>query len=197
MTKLLLNQNLIKSLINSDFLLIEKKKNRKNIKYNSSNIFSIDKKTIFCLEPLEVSMLLKQMIRYFYFISKMKHLKKELHLFFNEDDTTLSSLAKGFFKNEYLNTLTSFIINSNKSDLKVKNFNKQSVGFIFDTELSADKNFFKKQFNKNILLFFELNPSYKIELNSYKIQTTFIDYKRALFFFSLLRQVLQIIHNKK
>ena len=62
MTKLLLNQNLIKSLINSDFLLIEKKKNRKNIKYNSSNIFSIDKKTIFCLEPLEVSMLLKQMI---------------------------------------------------------------------------------------------------------------------------------------
>ena len=52
MTKLLLNQNLIKSLINSDFLLIEKKKNRKNIKYNSSNIFSIDKKTIFCLDPL-------------------------------------------------------------------------------------------------------------------------------------------------
>ena len=192
MKKNTINTNLIKSLINSDFLLIEKKKNKN--KHNSrfeSLTTSFNKQEISLLDPLETLKTLKQIIRLFHFAKTETKQKLDMHFFIDEENTTLSYLIKNLLNTELINSQASFGINNNTQNsrnLKKKKFFQ--LGFILDKQLSKDKNFMKKQFYKGNFLFVKVNSQIEKTQNSYKIHNNFEDYKKALFFISFLKQIL-------
>ena len=191
MKKNTINTNLIKSLINSDFLLIEKKKqkNKHNLRFESLTT-SFDKQEISLLDPLETLKTLKQIIRLFHF-AKTKKQKLDMNFFIDEENTTLSYLIKNLLNIELINSQVSFGINNktqNSRSLKKKKFFQLS--FILDKQLSKDKNFMKKQFYKGNFLFVKVNSQIEKTQNSYKIHNNFEDYKKALFFISFLKQIL-------
>jgi len=188
-----LNQNLLKSLLSSDFLLLEQKM-LPGQSQRLQNSFFIDKKVAFFLDPLEISMAFKQLIRFLQHLKKHKNLKKELHFFLDEDDTTISSFIKTFLKNNSINSLASIVLNSNKhNSIKKSNRNHSRIGFILDS--ACDKNFFRKQFNKDILYLFKIDSRKDINSTVYTIQATFSDYKKIIFFLSFLRQLLKRVFN--
>ena len=191
MKKNTINTNLIKSLINSDFLLIEKKKqkNKHNLRFESLTT-SFNKQEISLLDPLETLKTLKQIIRLFYF-AKTKKQKLDMNFFIDEENTTLSYLIKNLLNIELINSQVSFGINNktqNSRSLKKKKFFQ--LNFILDKQLSKDKNFMKKQFYKGNFLFVKVNSQIEKTQNSYKIHNNFEDYKKALFFISFLKQIL-------
>ena len=109
MKKNTINTNLIKSLINSDFLLIEKKKNKN--KHNSrfeSLTTSFNKQEISLLDPLETLKTLKQIIRLFHFAKTETKQKLDMHFFIDEENTTLSYLIKNLLNTELINSQASF-----------------------------------------------------------------------------------------
>ena len=191
MKKNTINTNLIKSLINSDFLLIEKKKqkNKHNLRFESLTT-SFNKQEISLLDPLETLKTLKQIIRLFHF-AKTKKQKLDMNFFIDEENTTLSYLIKNLLNIELINSQVSFGINNktqNSRSLKKKKFFQ--LNFILDKQLSKDKNFMKKQFYKGNFLFVKVNSQIEKTQNSYKIHNNFEDYKKALFFISFLKQIL-------
>ena len=80
MKKFKIDTNLVKSLVNSDFLLIEKRKskNKDNLRFEGLRT-SVCKRDISLLDPLEVLKTLKQMIRVFHFAKINTKYKTDLH----------------------------------------------------------------------------------------------------------------------
>ncbi len=192
--KKVLNQNLIKSLITSDFLIVEQKKlKQQNFRYKRLTLLSKSQENFFSLDPFEVLTGFKQLIRIFQFLKKSSSLKKELHFFLDENNTTMSSLVKTVLQNKSIKSIVSFSLNSNTHNLP-KNFNSKTprMGFLLDNCISKDKNFFRKQLNKNLFLLFQIYSNPQTLLNTYKIPNILSDYKKILFFLGFLRQILLI-----
>ena len=192
MKKFKIDTNLVKSLVNSDFLLVEKRKskNKDNLRFEGLRT-SVCKRDISLLDPLEVLKTLKQMIRVFHFAKINTKYKIDLHFFLNEDNTLLSYLLKNSLDNVLVNSQISFAINEgsrvSKNLVRSKKF---CLGFILDKDISRDKNFMKKQFYKGNYLFFKVNSNIERVQNSYKMYNNFDDYKKILFFISFLKQIL-------
>ena len=193
------NLNLAKSLINSDFLLLEKKKTKQkhNSRFENLNI-SFGKQQISFLDPLETLKTLKQMIRLFYFAKNSKTSRTDLHFFLDDENTIMSYLMKTLLDNELVKSQVFFDINgnSNNSNFMKKKQNFQ-ISFVLDKQVSKEKNFMKKQFYKNNYLFFKINSNLEKTQNSYKIYNNFDDYKKILFFIGLLKQILTKSYNTK
>lgn len=193
MKKNKIDTNLIKSLINSDFLLVEKKRSKykPNLRFESLNTY-LNEREISFLDPLETLKTLKQMIRLFHIAkNKKKEYKIDLHFFLDEENTIMSYLIKTLLDNELVKSQLSFDINENNLNSKnLKDKRKFNVSFILDKDVSKDKNFMKKQFYKGNFLFFKINSKLERIQNSYKIYNNFDDYKKTLFFISFLKQIL-------
>jgi hypothetical protein len=191
MKKFKFDTNLIKSLIDSDFLLVEKRKSRRDILRFEGLKIPMYKQDISFLDPLEMVKTLKQMIRLFSFAKNNTRFKTDLHFFLDNENTVLSYLLKFLLDNKLAGSQISFNINEN--NCKVKNTSKRNkfcIGFILDKDVSKDKNFMKKQFYKGNYLFFKVNSKMERIQNSYKMYNEFDDYKKILFFTSFLRQIL-------
>ena len=70
MEKKLLNQKLLKSIINSDFLFIEVQKLREKQLFSTVNSSTVNGQSIILLDALEVIKELKQLIRIFFLFKK-------------------------------------------------------------------------------------------------------------------------------
>ena len=197
MKKDVLHLNLIKTLINSDFLILERE-NDKNNRLKALK-FSISKKnSVIYLDPLEVVKTLKQLMRILSFQKKFPHLNTNLHFFINDENTILSSLLKKFLSVKVLKSTFSFDINSDIVKLtKSKRNTDYQLGVVLNKRLQQDKNFFKKQVNNDTFLFFKINSQLETNQNAYKIFNDLNDYKKCLFFISFLRQLLLNLHLAK
>lgn len=194
--KKILTQALLKSLLTSDFLIVEK--DHLKVKENNFRHKNLNFSAISCLEPLEVVSSLKQLIRIFQFYKKHKTSKnKELHFFVDTENTTLISFIKVFLGTKSINSQVAWNINSNLQQPK-KTVSRESlnVGFILDPQILTDKNFLKKQLNNNLLLLFQIDSKIQHVLNLYRIQNNLLDYKKTLFLLSFLREVILTIYNK-
>ena len=185
------NKNLIKSLIQSDFLFIEKKKEKKNNRFEKFQSSLLKSYSISFLEPFEILKSLKQIIRVFNFAKRNTKSKIGLHFFLEEENALIFQLLKKYLNNELLNSKMYFDIKFETSNFKISKKKKDfQINFILDKKISNDKNFIKKQFYKNNFLFFKVNSAIDKTQNSYKIQNNFDDYKKILFFIGFLRQTL-------
>jgi hypothetical protein len=197
MKKHVLHLNLIKTLINSDFLFLEQKNDR-NSRLKALNISTAKKNSVIYLDPLETIKTLKQLIRILSFQKKYPHLNTNLHFFLNDENTILSSLLKKFLSVNVLESNFSFDINSDIVKLtKSKKNTDYQLGVVLNKRLQQDKNFFKKQINNDTFLFFKINSQIEINQNAYKLFNDLNDYKKSLFFISFLRQLLLNLHLAK
>lgn len=185
------NKNLIKSLIQSDFLFIEKKKEKKNNRFENFQSSFLKSYSISFLEPFEILKSLKQIIRVFNFAKRNTKSKIGLHFFLEEENALIFQLLKQYLNNELVNSKLYFDIKFETSNFKLSKKKKDfQINFILDKKILNDKNFIKKQFYKNNFLFFKVNSAIDKTQNSYKIQNNFDDYKKILFFIGFLRQTL-------
>lgn len=185
------NTNLIKSLIESDFLFIEKKRKGKIYRFENFCSPFLNSRSISFLEPFEILKGLKQIIRVFNFATKNTKSKTGLHFFLEEDNALVFQLLKKYLNNELMNSKTYFDIKFETSNLKTLKKKKDfQINFILDKNSLNDRNFIKKQFHKNNFLFFKIHSTIDKTQNSYKIQNNFGDYKKILFFIGFLRQII-------
>ena len=194
--KKILTQTLLKSLLTSDFLILERehlKAKENDFRHKNLNFYAIS-----CLEPLEVISSWKQLVRIFQFYKKYNTSKnKELHFFLDSENTTLISFIKVFLSTKSISSQVACSINSNLQHSKrVGSRQGLNIGFILDSQIFADKNFLKKQLNKNLFLLFQIDSKIQHMLNLYKIQNNLLDYKKTLFLLSFLRQLVLTIYNK-
>lgn len=191
MEKKILNQKLIKSLINSDFFLIERQKIKKQIHHPITLTNSINKKQkIIALDPFEIAKDLKQLVRIFHLLKKSKQ-KIKLNFFFDTENTILTELIELAFKNKnFISKNILISLNPHKATKKKGTFSSpcSNVGFIIDQ--FQNNNFLKKQIKKKIRLFFLLNPDVQTNFDCYNIYNNVGDYKKALYFLSFLKQTL-------
>jgi len=194
--KKILTQTLLKSLLTSDFLIVEKEHLR--VKENNFRHKNLNFSAISCLEPLEVVSSLKQLIRIFQFYKRHKTFKtKELHFFVDAENTTLISFIKVFLSTKSINFQVAWSINSNlQQSKKIVSREALNLGFILDPQILTDKNFLKKQLNNNLLVLFQIDSKIQHVLNLYRIQNNLLDYKKTLFLLSFLRQVILTLYNK-
>lgn len=187
MKKKLLYQRLIKSLLDSDFLLIEQKSNNKKQISNSrliNNQYSLNnKQNIIYLDIFEVLKDLKQIVRIFFFVYKNSLLKKKLNFFIDSEKNFLEYLLENFFNSDF--NVNSHVSRSNK--VKEKYIH---LGILFDSFLLNNKNFSRNQINRNIFLFFIINSTNEQSLVGYRTYNNITDYKKILFFLSFFKQIV-------
>ena len=186
--------NLIKTLVNSDFLFLDQK-NKKYNRVETLKVFSSHKDLVVYLDPLETLKGLKQLMRALHFWKKRSKSKLNMHFFLNDENTMISSLLKKFLKIDILQADVMFDINSDITKTsKSKKISNYHVGFILNKQIYNDKNFLKKQLNKDNFVLFQINPQFEINQNTYKIYNDLNDYKKSLFFISFLRKLLLNLH---
>ena len=187
MKKKLLYQKLIKSLLDSDFLLIEQKLNNKKQTFSSRFIdtqYSLNNKhNIIYLDIFEVLKDLKQIVRIIFFIYKNNTLKKKFNFFIDTEKNFLEYLLENFFNSDF--NVNSHL--SRSSRLKEKCIH---LGILLDNFLLNNKNFSRNQINRNIFLFFIINSTNERNLVGYKSYNNITDYKKTLFFLSFFKQIV-------
>lgn len=187
MKKKLLYQKLIKSLLDSDFLLIEQKSNNKkqipNSRFTNNQYFLQNKNNIIYLDIFEVLKDLKQMVRILFFVYKNSLLKKNFNFFIDSEKNFLEYLLENFFNSD-------FNVNSHLS--RSSKFKEKCIhlGIILDSFLLDNKNFSRNQINRNIFLFFIINSTNERSLVGYKNYNNITDYKKTLFFLSFFKQII-------
>jgi len=193
MKKNLLNQKLLKSLINSDFLFIEGQKQREKQVFSTVNSSTVNAQTVVLLDALEVITELKQIIRIFFYLKKSST-KLKLNFFFGDDNSIMGPLIQKFFQHPVILNHTDFEINSHKkSRVKLLNSKKFS-NFSFIFENFCNQNFMKKELKKKNRLFLKINTDAQLGSDTYKIHNNFNDYKKLIFFLTFLRQTILTLY---
>lgn len=185
-----ISQNLLRSLLNSDFLL-EKSKGLKlkisryqNIAYPSF----IKKESYVYLEPLEIIKDLKQVIRIFQFLNKnsiTKSKKLDFFYFVDENSTNFEFLIPKIF-NRVKNI--DFVCNPHLKKDRVQS----KIAIVLNSLQNYDKNLLKNSIQKKCYLYLKINSEIEVLYNEYKLRNNLIEYKKILFFFSFLRQLFLI-----
>ena len=177
------NISLFKTLIDSNFLILNKKynKNLRYFKYISDS--SIGDTTLNIFETLKS---IKQFIRILQFLNR----KKEIFLHILVENKQHSDLIAFFFKEKTTNV---FI----KNFLSKKKVSKKTLQFLLllSDSLNNDKKTLKSIIDKNIFLINKINS--KLEKNNwgiYKIYNDLYDFKKLVFLLVILDIILK---NKK
>lgn len=189
MKKNLLNQNLMKSLLNSNYLLVEET-SELNSRFINSHYIVNKKQNIICLNIFELIKDLKQVIRILSFIKKQTLLKKNLNFFVDDKNNSLK-----FLINEYCqanNSQHNFFFDINSHNLNTSQIKEKAIhlGIIINNVILNNKTFIKNQFNRNIFLFLNFNSVMNQNFVGYKVYNNINDYKKILFLLSFLRQIL-------
>lgn len=185
----LINLNLYKSLIESDFILLNNSLNKSNhyIQHETSLVLN---QKICALNVLQLVKSIKQLIRLIQFLKKQKN--PCLHIIVENKQHFF--LLKQYFNDHPVN----FNINlQNSLLLKKKNSDSTQMLFSFEQEYSVNNiKTLKRLFSDNIFLIQKINS--KIEANNwgvYKIFNELFDFKKIIFLIILLEQSLHSLHN--
>ena len=180
-----INLTLYKSLIESDFILLNNSYN-KNIAYLQQETVLNSQKKISALNILQLIKSIKQFIRTIQFLQKQKN--PCLHIIVENKQHFF--LLKQYFNDNPLK----FSINlQNSFLLKKKNsLNSTQMIFSFEQEYSINNlKTLKRLFSDNIFLIQKINS--RIETNNwgtYKIYNDLFDFKKIIFLIILLEQSL-------
>jgi len=186
-----INLTLYKSLIESDFILLNNSYN-KNTAYLQQETLLSSQKKISALNILQLIKSIKQFIRTIQFLQKQKN--PCLHIIVENKQHFF--LLKQYFNENPLK----FSINlQNSFLLKKKNsLNSTQMIFSFKQEYSINNlKTLKRLFSENIFLIQKINS--RIETNNwgtYKIYNDLFDFKKIIFLIILLEQSLNSINNE-
>jgi len=175
---------LVKSLLESDFLLLENVKSKKLKHYQAEIHSKAFLNSASSLEIFQLTKTLKQFIRSIQFLKSRK--KKHLNILL--ENQQYIEILQLFFKEKNLNC--SFEIKPNL--VGEKEFQSFSQLFLMlDSTLKINKNIFRRFFESNIFLVQKINSSLeKQNFGSYKIYNNVIDYKKIIFLAILIEKVL-------
>lgn len=170
------------SLINSDFLILEKNYNKKENRYLKSNLKLLNKKkNLFSLlNYFELIKMLKQFIRILQFFKNSKN-----PLFFLDSNNKQFSKIITFFTEKYDFILP---IRLKKNSL----FENKASAFILsvDKNVLDYKNNIKKLMYSNIFIIIQINSFFKnLNNGSYKIFNTFDTLKKLIFLLVLVKKI--------
>jgi hypothetical protein len=178
------NDLFLKSLINSEFLLLDQKlktnlrtiKSFKKTKYSTSSLTFLD--------PLETTKTVKQLIRMLQYLKKQN--SSFLHLIVENKQNL--ELAQNFFKTFPINLPV--LIDEN---LPTKNISSSTLQMLFllNFSLNNRETLFKRIFDKNIFLINKVNS--KLEKNNwstYKIYNDLSDFKKIIFLLVIIQKTL-------
>jgi len=179
-----INLNLYKSLIESDFVLLNKSLAKTNgYVFNETTVTKTQQ--ISALDVLQILKSVKQMIRLIQFVKKQKNpclhivVENKQHFF----------LLKQYFND---NPITFPINLHNSLLLKKKNMNSTQMLLSFEQDYSINNTkALKRLLSDNIFLIQKINS--KMEFNSwgtYKIFNELFDFKKIIFLIILLEQSL-------
>jgi len=179
-----ISTKLLKSIIETDFLLFAGPENMKLKSLKSFNSSNMGKDTVYTLEIFELVKTLKQFIRFLQFVSK--HDSKCLHVC-SSSKQTLAFLSKYIQENSLKDLIT-----VQNSFTKVKSSAaKLETLLLLEEPLKAHKNVFKKLFEGSILIVNKINS--KLESNNfgtYKIFNNMLDFKKLIFLVVLIDKIL-------
>jgi len=181
--------NFFYSLINSDFLLLEKKTRIKKNRCLKSNLKLLNNKknSFLLLNFFELSKTLKQFIRVLQFFRNSKN--PTLFLDFNNDQ--FFKILDSFFKKEKL-------ILPVKFENKFSFLTKSSFILFLDELFLEDKNIVKKLVYYNVFIMIQINSLLNtLNDSSYKIFNTFDTLKKLIFLMILLKKLYSKKREKK
>ena len=173
------NINFLNSLIDSDFLILEKSSPNKNNRFLKSNLKLLNskKKSFFLLNFFELIKMFHQMFRILQFFKNSK--SPELFLNFKEEN---------FIK------VAHFYVKYNKNILPVKfknntsSFKNLSSFMILLNKIFNNKNDLKRLIDLNMLIFVQINSFVNKNNNIYKLFNNFDNYKKLIFFLIFLKK---------
>ena len=169
------------SLINSDFLILEKLSSRKNNRFLKSNLKLLNskKKTFFLLNFFELIKMFRQCIRILQFFKNVKSPRLFLDV---EEEMFLKTIS--FYVQQNKNILPISFTNNTLPPKTVSSF------MILIDKLFTTKNTLKQLINLNILIFIQINSSINNNTNNtlYKLFNSFDNYKKLVFFLIFLKK---------
>ena len=178
------NNLLLKSLIESDFLLL----NQKPI--NSSRSVGATKRTktdsLSFLDPIESTKTIKQLIRLLQFLKKQK--SNFLHIVVNNKQHL--DLLNTFFETSKINVP---ILIKESLPTNILPINTLQMLMFLNEPINNKKTIFKRLFDKNIFLVNKINS--KLEKNNwgtYKIFNELNDFKKIIFLLIVIHQTLNV-----
>jgi hypothetical protein len=168
------NTSLLRGLVDSDFLLLNKNSN-KNLRFLNSGLHFNGSKVNY-LDSLETIKTLKQFVR---LLQHSHHEKKNL-LHIVVKNRQFMKIADSFFKNKPLNLEV-------KNSLNIKQSLVENQVLVLFDYINNNPLILKKLFDKNIFLINKINT--KFEQNNwgtYKIFNELDDFKKFIFFIVLI-----------
>ena len=179
-----ISTKLLKSIIETDFLLFAGPENMTLKSLKSFNNLKLGKDTIYTLEIFELVKTLKQFVRFLLFLNR--HDSKCLHICSSSKQT----LA---FLNKYVeeNSLTDLITTQNNFTKIKSGAAKIETLLLLEEPLKAHQNIFKKLFEERIFIVNKINS--KVEPNNfgtYKIFNNMLDFKKLIFLIVLIDKIL-------
>jgi len=172
--------SLLEGIINSNFLLLNKKQNKnlKYLKYSSNPC--LGESTLNVHETIKS---IKQFVRVLQFLKNKKNLL--LHILMNNKQ--YSDLITSFFEDRTQNVLV-------QSFLSKTNISKKVLPYLImlSSPLNNDKKIFKSIKEKNIFLISKINS--RLEKNnwgSYKIYNDLTDFKKIVFLLVIIDLILK------
>jgi hypothetical protein len=186
MTSKMINKKslFLKSLIESDFLLLEQKSASQ---LRSLNLFSkINKNSgLTFIDPIETVKSIKQLIRTLNFLKT----QKSTFLHFLIENKQHLNIAQAFLKSVSLSAPVAV-----KETLPSENLSQSTLQLLIliNFSLNNKETFIKRLFDKNIFLISKINS--KIEKNSwgaYKIYNDLSDIKKIIFLLVIVHNVLE------
>jgi hypothetical protein len=172
------NTLLLKSLIESDFLLLNKKSGKRS-RFLKSNL-KVNGSEVSYLDSLETLKTLKQFIRILQYLQN----KDKNIFYFIVKNKQFIKIAESFFKNKPFN------IHIKDSPNIKKSSSDNQLLILFD-HINNNSLLLKKLFDKNIYLINKINT--KFEQNNwgtYKIFNELDDFKKFIFFIVLIELTL-------
>jgi len=173
----------LKSLIESDFLLVDQK-SKKDLRHIKSFNKNKDSSLLF-LDPLETVKTVKQLIRLLQFLKKQN--SSVLHLLV--ENKQYLELAETFFKPTQTNSLPVLV----KENLPSKGFSSNTLQLLIllNFSLNNKETTFKRIFDKNIFLINKINAKFeKNNWGTYKIYNNLSDFKKLVFLLIIIQQTL-------